>query len=560
MKVLKAILFSIAGLLMAGCVGILVCAMNPSLTAMLAEKVEQMQAADGGPASGSDGRGPGQETAGDNSAMPDSLPGINAGWMQDGDQENGNGTGLLGLLGLSGKGNVYEIPENVPDAPSGELAGLSGYQPVQEDGEQIAQEDADNLGDILATGQSGEGLTFDGELYPYYAMLEADMQQLYSQIYANAMERMASFTPVVAVDVDRLKNVFEAVYNDHPELFWMETGYSCKYLRNGACVEITLKFNDLVNDLDTARTDFNQQVERIMAGVAAQGSDLEKERYLHDLLLSYVEYDVAADRNQSAYSALVEGRSVCAGYARAFQYLMQQAGIPCYYCTGFAGQDHAWNIVKLDGGYYNVDVTWDDTESPTYNFFNKTDQELAATHIRTGLSVYLPACMGGSGTNSLADLLQNGQDTSGDGEQGNGTDTDPSATPQLQHPLEWVSRNKIDQEDTAPADQTGQTETSRENLEKAGITQDEVVDTLDDYYADCLARLKQAGSGQQQFSNVVPESLWDAVERAYSSGAYWKGYVEDLLKELKMEDFGIQLKVQRLGGGYLRLYHSVVTY
>mgnify|MGYP006990155591 CR=1 FL=1 len=51
---------------------------------------------------------------------------------------------------------------------------------------------------------------------------------------------------------------------------------------------------------------------------------------------------------------------------------MTQLGIPCYYCTGFAGENHAWNIIRLDDEYYNVDVTWDDTTPNTYDYFNKT--------------------------------------------------------------------------------------------------------------------------------------------------------------------------------------------
>jgi transglutaminase/protease-like cytokinesis protein 3 len=96
--------------------------------------------------------------------------------------------------------------------------------------------------------------------------------------------------------------------------------------------------------------------------------------------------------NQSVYSALVNGETVCAGYARAMQYLMQRLGIPCYYCTGYAGQNHAWNIVRLDDGYYNVDVTWDDTPGGEYDYFNRTDAEYAGTHVRQSLSVNLPVC------------------------------------------------------------------------------------------------------------------------------------------------------------------------
>ena len=121
--------------------------------------------------------------------------------------------------------------------------------------------------------------------------------------------------------------MFEAVYNDHPELFWLQTGYSCKYVHSGNCLEITLKYNKTVDNLQAARQEFDAAAEKILAEARTKGSDLEKEKYVHDVLMEAAEYDLSADMSQSAYSALVQGRSVCAGYARAFQYLMQQLGI-----------------------------------------------------------------------------------------------------------------------------------------------------------------------------------------------------------------------------------------
>ncbi len=253
-----------------------------------------------------------------------------------------------------------------------------------------------------------------------------------------------------------------------------------------------------------------------------------------------VEYDENSDMNQSAYSALVLGRSVCAGYARSFQYLMQQLGIPCYYCTGTSGEDHAWNIIKLDQTYYNVDVTWDDTNPATYDYFNKSDQEFANTHVRTSLSVYLPAC----GVNTAGNT----------GEISSGIRELINESPQ--QPLNWVSRGKPNLTPEALAAE----QLAAENLKKAGITEDQVLHNIEEYYKDCLERLKEVGTGDQQFINVIPESLWSTVERSYSSGEYWKGYVEAALKELKVENFAVQLQAQRLGGGYYRLYHTVVTY
>lgn len=529
-KIVKIIFFSIMFLIMAGCAGILVCALNPSLTERLAEKVGSVDSAQ----TGSVGSPSGSGTAGrpgDNSHR-EIRPGIDAGWLDSGR-------------------DIYEIPGTRPGESPSSVSGRNGYEPVKEEAQQIAGENAGDLSGTAAPGETGSALSFDGEYYPYYAMLENDMKQLYSQIYANAQALNTVFTPVVTASVEQVKSVFEAVYNDHPELFWLETGYSCKYLQSGSCVEITLKYNDTINYLEQARSDFNAAAERILGGARSLGSAEEKERYVHDALMQAAEYDINAAMSQSAYSALVRNRSVCAGYARAFQYLMQQLSVPCYYCTGYAGEDHAWNIVKQGDLYYNVDVTWDDTNPSTYDYYNKSDSAFSNTHMRTGLSVYLPACTAGVGTTpggsngnmSIADILN-----------GMGGGISDFINPNPSQPLTWQSKN--------PKFDTGPTADERKaaNLKTAGITEDQVRETMKEYYEDCLKLLKEVGVGDKQFVNVIPESLWSSVERAYNNGDYRKGYVDSALKDLKAEHFVINLQIQDLGGGYYRLYHNVYTY
>lgn len=112
---------------------------------------------------------------------------------------------------------------------------------------------------------------------------------------------------------------------------------------------------------------------------------------MHNALLDRIEYDLQAPLNQSAYSALANGRTVCAGYARSMQYLMTQLGVPCYYCTGFAGENHAWNIIRLEDEYYNADATWDDTDPNTYRYLNKNRWEFSLTH--KGRPFRVPAAM-----------------------------------------------------------------------------------------------------------------------------------------------------------------------
>ncbi len=550
LKVLKGIFFFLMGLIMIGCTGILVCALNPSLTAMLAERVESVgsaQSSRDGQSGGLGGLFRDGDGQSDSTVPGEGQPGINADWLE----------------GQSG----YEQPDSPSVEAPEDVSGRTGYEPVQEEAQEIDEDEAGGLTGAENPGDTGSGLSFDAETYPYYAMLEAEMQQIYSQIYANAMSLTPSFTPVATVSVSQLKTVFEAVYNDHPELFWLDTGYSCKYLRSGRCAEITLKFNETADALEQARLAFQGAAGNIVAQARGLGSQAEMEKYVHDALMGLVEYDVAAPMNQSAYSALVGGRSVCAGYARAFQYIMQELGVPCYYCTGYAGEDHAWNIVKIDGVYQNVDVTWDDTEEPTYNYFNKTDRELAATHRRTGLSVYLPACEG-AGTQTPAAPEGGEAGTSEDGEipgsaeNPGGEDADGAddisglINPNPIKPLEWESKRE-----EVPVDPLQAAEDRRrESLEKAGVTEEQVRDTMQEYYEDCRRLLKDAGTGDRQFVNVIPQSLWGSVERAYNSGDYRKGYVDSALKDMGASSFAIQLQVQDLGGGYYRLYHNVYTY
>lgn len=519
MKVIKKIFLGFAFLITLSCVAILVCALNPDLTSQLAGVIDSVE-------------------AGQNPVISDNGVSVGqADQVYPGNNKNGSG---INTGWISGQGNHgYVIPGSNPAAPPETVNGMGGYEPVTEELEQILEEEADNLTDVIAPGELGEGLSFEASQYPYYAMLEPELQQLYRQIYANAQNLNTSFVPVVDVNVSRVKTVFEAVYNDHPEMFWLETGYSCKYLGSGKCVELILKYNETADYLDQAKAEFNSRAEVILSGARSQGTVFEQEKYVHDALMEMVEYDESAPMNQSAYSALVLGKSVCAGYARSFQYLMQQLGVPCYYCTGTSGEDHAWNIIQLDQTYYNVDVTWDDTNPGTYDYFNKSDNEFANTHVRNSLSVYLPAC----GT-SVAENT---------GEASSGIRELINENPQ--QPLGWVSRGKPSFSEADAAAEA----LKEENLKKAGITEEQVIDSLEEYYRDCVEQMKSLGTGEQQFTNVVPESFWPSIENAYSSNAYWKGYVETALKELKADTFAIQLQTQRLGGGYYRLYHTIYT-
>ncbi len=197
------------------------------------------------------------------------------------------------------------------------VAALTGYIPIKSIGTEVTQAKADEILETLSKGEIGEKLTFDEEFYPYYAMLNDTQKALYRQLYANADAMQKNFSPVTDITVTDLKNAFTAVVNDHPELFWVDTAYKYKYAPLGTVADITLVFNVTANDIDGSKSKFEDAAKLILDKTYGYYTDYDKEREAHDALIGSVRYDSNAPMNQSAYSALVYGRTVCAGYARA---------------------------------------------------------------------------------------------------------------------------------------------------------------------------------------------------------------------------------------------------
>ena len=101
-------------------------------------------------------------------------------------------------------------------------------------------------------------------------------------------------------------------------------------------------------------------------------TDFQKELAVHDWIVEHGSYDQTVHSNpghsgrtgyRDPYGILVGGYGNCMGYSTTFQLLMDLCDVECITVVGAAFdsmEDHAWNMVKLDGEWYCVDVTWDD--------------------------------------------------------------------------------------------------------------------------------------------------------------------------------------------------------
>lgn len=140
--------------------------------------------------------------------------------------------------------------------------------------------------------------------------------------------------------------------------------------------EVWAKYNDalyrcVINVNNKMDTDLENKVVEI-ADKFRHLSDVDKVMAVHDYLIDHIEY---ADSHivRRAYGALIERKAVCQGYAQAFQKILSNLNVEGHTVIGYnipAEQTepvlHEWNRVKLDGKWYYIDLTWDDTPWVTH--------------------------------------------------------------------------------------------------------------------------------------------------------------------------------------------------
>lgn len=123
-------------------------------------------------------------------------------------------------------------------------------------------------------------------------------------------------------------------------------------------------------------------------------SDYEKVLEIHDYIVEKGEYDTrlfsqgqVPPESYSSYGILALGLGVCESYAKSMKYLLDGANIESIIVIGTSrGENHAWNLVNIQGEYYHIDPTWNDpiiedgSQIIRHNFFNLNDEQMGKTH------------------------------------------------------------------------------------------------------------------------------------------------------------------------------------
>lgn len=211
------------------------------------------------------------------------------------------------------------------------------------------------------------------------------------------------------VTIDVVEKAFNLVKEDYPEFFWLGNGfgyydYNKKWDKNEYVSRIEPDYLFYTEEeVKAANQEFAVEVDSILEDVKGK-TPYEKELWLHDYLIKTNDYVSYSKHAHTAYGAIIEGEVVCEGYARAFQLLLNKLGIENYTVTGSDQTgvnpqvNHIWNMVNLEGDWYQVDITWDDMGNDDdgiyYSYFNITTDTMTEDHAIVGNEIEIPDCSG----------------------------------------------------------------------------------------------------------------------------------------------------------------------
>ncbi|MDE7278635.1 MAG: hypothetical protein K2N26_02785 [Oscillospiraceae bacterium] len=222
---------------------------------------------------------------------------------------------------------------------------------------------------------------------PYsYRFLDEKHTYIYDEIIKAAEQYSSSITFASDKDItsEDYCDVYQIIYDDEPSLFYIDK--KMQYAVNSstkrlASSKMFYKYGS--SEIYKMQSEIDTEVNKILAMITSDMTDYDKVKLFNDVLASTVVYDETAANCRDIYGVFVDKKAICGGFSKAFSYLCSKAGIETAAVTGDAdGQPHMWNKAKVDGKWYNVDVTYAVSNSTEgnyvrYDYFCVPDEMLA---------------------------------------------------------------------------------------------------------------------------------------------------------------------------------------
>ena len=243
----------------------------------------------------------------------------------------------------------------------------------------------------------------------YYGRMPKDKQNTYRAMLAGLMDLSDEILlpQVPTTDGNWLYDVFFQLRLDHPEIFWA-VGFKYRHYKDSPNLILIPEYIFDKNKIREHKKALHARVEKLVRP-AAKFSEWDKEKYVHDFICENIRYDkLKKPYSHEIIGPLGHGVGVCEGIAKSVKILCDALGVWCV--IAICGNNpekgikyrHTWNIVRINGQYYHLDATFDntlgrnedDSVSIRYDYFNMDDKNIFRDH--EPLIAPAPACPDGS--------------------------------------------------------------------------------------------------------------------------------------------------------------------
>lgn len=238
----------------------------------------------------------------------------------------------------------------------------------------------------------------------YYNKLSDYEKEIYNKLLSGISKLDNEITLEVNTETDQAKTSkdvsesFGYIFADHPEIWYVKPSYEIKVssIVGINVVKINVEYTlSSIAEMNQEVKVVQQKIDEIISKtIKSNMTDYQKEIAVHDYLAEKIEYynytniNNIPDSKHSAYGGIVDNSAVCDGMTKAYQLVLNKLNIENVFVQGTtAGAPHAWNLVKLDGEYYHIDLTSSATimgetkaNLPVHAYVNITDQDILVTH------------------------------------------------------------------------------------------------------------------------------------------------------------------------------------
>jgi len=228
----------------------------------------------------------------------------------------------------------------------------------------------------------------DDSLYYYYNQLHSNEKKIYDNLKKQIEKALEKGYGLYDFDIYDI-SIYEesnashvgfratsAFVMDNPKYFWIGHGNEQKIATLGNYIKemhISFKNTYSEDDIISYYNQINDIIAPVVETINGISTVCEKLQYIHDYLVKLIVYKYDQDYSRyNIHGALVDHESVCEGYAEAFTYICQLAGIPSIIVNS---KTHEWNFVKMDDGqWYAMDITYDDPKIGNMEFKSGDDR------------------------------------------------------------------------------------------------------------------------------------------------------------------------------------------